>query len=246
MSRKLSAALLVVILLLGTAVVGAQQRSLRFENALQYLQYYSAGMDWIIPALQPLRQAAGSLKAAVDQDEMTDESLLLLGLIYLEQDDYSEARQVFSEYLKRNPDDGWVHVMLGDIDYYSGDYASALQRYVKAIMLGDYARAYYGIGLINMDQGITNDVIAAFAKAVELAPEFVEARIILAKAYFAVENYESAIEEFETAYLYKPRDGEIHYYLWQLYTIQGELDKANHSRDLAIQYNPDYAEIIGK
>ncbi|NLM68911.1 MAG: tetratricopeptide repeat protein [Firmicutes bacterium] len=244
MSRKFSALLIICILFLSTALVGAQQRPMWFENALQYLQYYTTGMDRIIPALYPLRQAAGSLQISIDNGEAVDESLLLLGLIYQEEGNTAEAKKVYRQYLERNPDAGWVYVLLGDAEYYSGDNTAALQNYVKALMIDDYARAYYGIGLINMEQGITSDVIAAFAKAVETAPEFVDARTILAKAYFAVDDYEAALTEFETAYLYAPRDAEIHYYLWQLYSLNGDQDKANHYRELAIQYNPEYASLV--
>src|SRR5690554_1512863 len=146
MSRKFSALLIICILFLSTALVGAQQRPMWFENALQYLQYYTTGMDRIIPALYPLRQAAGSLQISIDNGEAVDESLLLLGLIYQEEGNTAEAKKVYRQYLERNPDAGWAYVLLGDAEYYSGDNTAALQNYVKALMIDDYARAYYGIG----------------------------------------------------------------------------------------------------
>jgi len=243
MSRKTLVAAIVCAVVLITAWAAAQQ-VMRFDNALRYLQYYTAGMDRFIPGLRPLQQATNSLLESIERGELVDESLLLLALIYQEQGSFSTAKEVFYEYLNRNPDCGSIYVLIGDLDYLLGDYDLALQSYVKAMMLGEYARAYYGIGLINSHQGITADVTSAFAKAVELAPSFVEARIALAKAYIAVEQYQEARAELETAYLYAPRNAEIHYFLWQIYSQEGDLNKAKHHGELAIQYDPSYAPLI--
>ncbi|HKM17968.1 MAG: tetratricopeptide repeat protein [Firmicutes bacterium] len=177
-------------------------------------------------------------------NEETAESLLLLSLFYQDQGRYAAAKDVLYEYLQHNPDQGWVWVLIGDLDYLLGDYDLALKSYVKALMVGDYARSYYGIGLINSQQGITADVIGAFKKAVEIAPSFVEARIALAKVYLHTEQYEEARTQLETAYLYAPRDAKIHYYLWKVYTIESDQSKARHHGELAVQYDPGYAELI--
>ncbi|HXK97725.1 MAG TPA: tetratricopeptide repeat protein [Limnochordia bacterium] len=245
MQRRLLWAVVVCAVILGTALTAAQQPAARFENALRYLEYYTAGMDRLIPGLRPLQQAANALSESIEREESADESLLMLALVYQEQGNLAGAKEHLYEYLRRNPDHGWINVLIGDLDYLLGDADLALKSYVKALMVGEYARAYYGIGLINSQQGITPDVIGALAKAVELAPNFVDARIALAKAYIASEQFQEARGELETAYLYAPRRAEIHYYLWQIYTHEGDVGKAKHYGELAVQYDSSYAALIG-
>lgn len=244
-SRRILIAAVICTVVFSAVWAAAQQPVLRFESALRYLQYYTAGMDRFIPGLKPLHQATNALLESIEREESVEESLLLLSLIYQEQGNFAAAKETLYEYLQQNPDYGWIYVLVGDIDYLLGDPDLALKSYVKALMVGEYARAYYGIGLINSHMGITADVIGAFAKAVELSPNFVEARIALAKAHLAMNQYEEALTELETAYLYAPRSAEIHYYLWQIYKQQEDMSKAKHHRELAVQYDPSYAALIG-
>ena len=80
-----------------------------------------------------------------------------------------------------------------------------------------------------------------FKTAVELAPEYIGAA---SPANFRQQDYDLALEEFEMAYRFNVRSAELHYYLWQLYTINGDEEKAKHSRDLAIQYDPNYENLF--
>lgn len=233
-----------VILLLAGVLVSAQQKSRFYNNALLSLEYYTSALDKVIPALQPLNNAVVQLKASIEAGEAVDESLLLLAVVYQEQGKLDAAKNTYYQYLQRNSEDGWIYVLIGDIDYFCQDYQQAMEHYQKALTYGEYASAYYGIACIKNQQGLTEAAVDELVKAVELAPSFVEARIALGKGYYETQQYDLALEQFEICYLYAPRDAEVHYYLWLLYKQNGDMEKAVHSRDLAIQYNPAYAQII--
>ncbi len=242
--KKILVFLMITVVVIATAFVAAQQRSVHLDNALQSLQYYTSSLDKLIPALQPLDNAINNLNAGITKGDDVDESLLLLGLIYQEQGKYESSKNMFIEYLVRNPEHDWVNVFLGELELRNSNLNQALKYFNKALVNEESARANYGLGIIYREQDLFSDAITAFNEALEIEPSFVEARIALAKEYHRTSQYDLALEEFETSYLYTPRNPEVHFYLWQLYTREGDLEKANHSRELAIQYEPSYANII--
>lgn len=237
--------MLIVALLTSTVVFSQQFPLSSFEKGMQSLQYYLSGLDKLIPALKPLGNASEEFRTSVEQGENIDESLLFMGLIAQHQGDYQGAKDSFTSYLQRNPEETWVYTILGDLDYLLGDSDQALINYQLSIAEDDgYAKAYYGIGMIYRDQGLTEVAIENLTTSVELKPGFSDARIALALEYFDSQQFDLALEEFEIAYLQNPRNAKIHYYLWILYSESGEQEKAIHSRDLAIQYDPSYAALI--
>lgn len=243
MRGKRSIVFFIVIMLISTTLVGAQQQDY-IEDGLQSLLYYSSALDRIIPALKPLDSAAKSFQNSINYEENVDEALLLLALVYLEQDDFKSASESLLQYLSLYPEDYWVYVLLADIEYTLNNFDSALENYHRALSDDEYARAYYGIGRIYAQRGLSGDAIDALSQAVEIEPSFTEARIALAEEYYITEQYDSALEEFELSYSHNPRNAKVHYYLWLLYLDQGEIEKAHHSRDLAIQYDPHYRSLI--
>ncbi len=244
MRRRFPLVFALIIIIVISTFVGAQQKLTGFNNGLQFLQYYSSALDRLIPALRPLETALSQFQTCIENQESIEESLLFSALIYQEKGDLISARKSYLEYLKLNPDDDWVYVLIADLDYQLGDYKLALRNYQKALSENEYAKAYYGIGRIYHDQGLVNDTIDAYKRAVDIAPEFVDARIALAKEYYHDQQFDVALEEFEMAYQYNIRSAEVHYHLWVLYTQKGDFEKANHSRDLAIQYDPSYVSLI--
>lgn len=233
-----------IIVIIVTTLVGAQQELNCFNNGLLFLQYYSSALDRLIPSLRPLDTALSEFQTCVENQEAVDESLLLIALIYQEKGDLLSARKSYLEYLKLNPDDDWVYVLIGDLDYQLGNHKLALGNYQKAMTKNEYAKAYYGMGRIYHEQGLVEETIDVYKQAVDIAPEFIDARIALAKEYYHDQQFDLALEEFEMAYRFNIRSAEVHYYLWILYTQKGDIEKAKHSHDLAIQYDPGYAALI--
>lgn len=243
--KKYLVLFMLIIVLLTSTVVSSQQFLLSsFEKGLQSLQYFSSGLDKLIPALRPLETASREFRTSVEQGENIDESLLFIGLISYQQGDFQGAKDSFTSYSQRNPQESWVYSIIGDLDYMLGDSDQALDNYQRSIEEEDYAKAYYGIGMIYRDQGLTEAAIENFAASVELEPGFSDARMALALEYFNDQQFDLALEEFEMVYLQNPRNAKVHFYLWILYSENGETEKAIHSRDLAIQYDPSYATII--
>ncbi len=244
MRKQVLAITIISVILVLTAFVGAQQELTGFNNGLQLLQYYSSALDRIIPALRPLDSALSQFKTCVKNQEAVDESLLFIALIYQEKGDLEAAKDNYLEYLRLYPTSEWVYALIGDIHYQLGEYEQAQDNYEKSLANAENAKAYYGLGEIYKRQDLAEETIDAFKTAVELAPEYIEARISLAKEYFRQQDYDLALEEFEMAYRFNVRSAELHYYLWQLYTINGDEEKAKHSRDLAIQYDPNYENLF--
>lgn len=244
MRHKSIAIIMVVFLLVSFQVYGAQQLKGSFANALQSLQYYTSSIDRLIPRLRPLETAISQFQVSLAEEVNVDESLLFIALLYQELGDLDMTFEYFDLYQERNPEDTWIHVLRGDIWYRLGDLEQALHSYKLALDSEEYAKGYYGVGLIKASLGQAEEAIEALAQSVAKAPDFAEARIQLATLYYDNAQFEQALEHFETAVRYDPWLAPAHYYLSFLYEEQGELDKAQHARDMAISYDASYAELL--
>jgi len=75
----------------------------------------------------------------------------------------------------------------------AGDFAAALAELDAAIRDGiDLPRAHYQRGLTLVELGRADDAIAAYAKAIELRPDYVKALVNLAGLYMEQQNAELA------------------------------------------------------
>lgn len=244
MRHKSIAIIMVVFLLVSFQVYGAQQLKGAFANALQSLQYYTSSIDRLIPGLRPLETAISQFQVSLAEEENVDESILFIALLYQELDNFDMAFEYYDLYQKKNPEDTWIHVLMGDLWYRIGNIDDALRCYELALDTEEYAKGYYGIGLIKASLGYEEEAIEALTQSVAIAPDFAEARLQLATLYYESALFEQALEHFETAVRFDPWLAPAHYYLSFLYEKQGELDKAQHARDMAISYDASYAELL--
>src|ERR1700733_4381459 len=100
-----------------------------------------------------------------------------LGIAYLDQLQYADAIQAFSEVVKLRPDyaDGYTNIALTNIAWEK--YGSARASLVRALALSpDNARALYYMALVEREAGHPNEEIADLKKVVAQYPQSRDAR----------------------------------------------------------------------
>jgi tetratricopeptide (TPR) repeat protein len=150
-----------------------------------------------------------------------------LGIALLDQLQYAESVQAFSQVVKLRPDyaDAYINVGLTNISWEK--YGSARAAIRKALSLDpNSARAHYYDGLLQRRAGNTEKEIADFRKVVEMFPQSRDARRELGISYYQHNDNEEAMEQFEALQKIDPDDLAAHYNLSILYRRMGKPSEA--------------------
>jgi Flp pilus assembly protein TadD len=158
-----------------------------------------------------------------------------LGISYLDQLQYVDAVQAFTEVVKLRPDyvDGYTNIGLTNIQWEK--YSSAKGALDKALNLSpDNARALYYSALVERRTGHTEAEIADLKKVVDQYPQSRDARRELGISYYQQHNYDAAMEQFQKLQQIDPDDLAAHYNLSILYRRMGLKDKAAEQQALFV------------
>ncbi len=150
-----------------------------------------------------------------------------LGISLLDQFQYAEAVQAFTEVIRLRPlyVEGYTNVGLTEISWEK--YGSARTAIRRALSLDpNSARALYYDGLLERRAGNTEQEIADFRKVVEMFPQSRDARRELGITYYQQHNNFAALEQFQALQQIDPDDLAAHYNLSILYRRMGKPKEA--------------------
>lgn len=231
-SKKVLIAIILLLMIL--SLTNANNTASYLNNGLFFITLYAEGYN-------QLENAAIHLKTGISEGRDVPDSLLLLGLIHQTQGQYQQALKAYNQLAIELPDEGWIYVLIGDMEQILGNQENALASYEKALTVDQYAKAHSGLARILASQNQSSMAIAAYEKSLEIATDFVSARIELAKLYYTKSKWDEALENFELANRYDPYIAEVHYYMGLLYYNDGDHPKAIHALERALQLDPSYS-----
>jgi len=163
-----------------------------------------------------------------------------LGIALLDQFQYQESIQAFSEVIKLRPKyaDGYTNVGLTEIVWEKYDSARSAIR--KALSIDpNSARALYYDGLLQRRAGNSKMEIADFRRVVEMFPESRDGRRELGITYYQKDDNASALEQFEALQKIDPDDLSAHYNLSILYRRMGKPKEAADQQAMFIDKKVD-------
>jgi tetratricopeptide (TPR) repeat protein len=150
-----------------------------------------------------------------------------LGIAYLDQLQYADAMQAFSEVVKLRPDyaDGYINIGLTNISWEK--YHSARASLEKSLALTpNNARALYYLALVERREGNCDAEIADLQQVVRQYPQSRDARRELGISFYQQHRPEEARTQFEALQAIDPDDVTAHYNLAILYGRLGMKEKA--------------------
>jgi tetratricopeptide (TPR) repeat protein len=150
-----------------------------------------------------------------------------LGIALLDQFQYAEAVQAFTEVVRLRPlyVEGYTNIGLTEISWEK--YGSARTAIRRALSLDpNSARALYYDGLLQRRAGDTEHEIADFRKVVEMFPQSRDVRRELGITYYQQHNNVAALEQFQALQQIDPDDLAAHYNLSILYRRMGKPKEA--------------------
>lgn len=157
-----------------------------------------------------------------------------LGIAYLDQLQYDEAKQAFEQVVRLRPDyeDGYINVGLNYIEWEK--YSDARAPLEKALALHPKdARALYYLALVERRQRHSEAEIADLKEVVAQYPASRDARRELGISYYQQHRVDDAMVQFKALQAIDPDDLAAHYNLAILYRRIGMKQQA---ADEAAQY----------
>ena len=205
-----------------------QKSLVEFPDSAKYL----VEEGFILVAMKDYAQALQSFQKAIERD-LTDGSChaarayLGLGMVHMEQADFTSARLAFLETRRVQPSNPDVlsHLhLLADLE---NDYR---QRAEFFLSIGNYHLA-----------------VTSFLEALELNPGDFEMRLGIAYAYKELQNYALAEKHLKKAFQCNPQSAQVNFALGWVYLMQEECDKAEAEMQKAIRKNPyDAGYLVGQ
>jgi len=160
-------------------------------------------------------QAGASFQRALRDDPDSSEAVYGLGVVYLQQQKTTEARECFERATTLEP-----------------AYPDTLPN------------AWNNLGLLAAREGRAAEAIPLFQKALALSPDHLIALENLGNAYRQLKQWEDARKTLEHAVAVGPQDAEANYSLAMVYAQFNDSDRAYEYLQRALRIRPDYPEAL--
>ncbi|MBA2705201.1 MAG: DUF5107 domain-containing protein [Blastocatellia bacterium] len=167
------------------------------------------------------------------------------GLAFDKKSKEREAREAYTEALKRDPGFAPAHVALGLSYYRSGEYEKAANHLEQALRRNkDAGDAHYYLALVRRAQGQTAEAEDHLIWAVRSGHRESVSRYVLGEIALAAGHTAEAIEDLSQAVMLDPRDLKARTILALAERLDGKLDAAQARIDAVVQELPiDYLAL---
>lgn len=135
---------------------------------------------------------------SVDPDNV--DYVLLRAQIYRKSGDKRVADMFLTQYLDRNPTNGFLHEAIGDMRVEDNDYKGAAASYANAISSGTKnSRIYVKLGEVQEKLGGYANAVKSFSTAVMLDPHDADANRDLAYSQLRTKDFDAALRSIQAS-----------------------------------------------
>jgi len=188
-----------------------------------------------------LIQALKELLDAEKYDPQNADVQNHLGLAYKELHKYPLAVRHIKQALALRENFPQAHNSLGTVYHAMKMYPEALAEFniaLSDILYPTPQYTHFNIGQVYLDQGMYEQALDAFKKAVEIAPGYSLAFNSIGRTYLAMNNLEEAVKVFKKAVEYSPNYAIAFFNLAETYLQMGQLEKARENYKKVIEIAP--------
>ena len=184
-------------------------------------------------------KAKEELKILVEEDNKNIEALKLLGLCYVNLEQYREGQSVFETVVKYMPDDASSWFYLANCYDNLEDLLHAKTAYLKVIELRkEYVEAYKSLCIVYVKSKEEEKAIELGKQALDLVQDDYSVYYIIGTAYMALKKFKESVEFLEKALELNPEHAQLYNNLGTCYITIGELDKAYENYVKASEIDP--------
>jgi len=195
---------------------------------------------------EPAR-ALQMFERALTLDPQHADALRWLALLYTSQGKLHDAITAYEQLLDVESDDLFIMSRLADLYVLQGDLAKAITLYRRLIAeQGASSQLHFNLGVLSGRLGHTDEAIEELSRAVELAPESLEARVALGLTYELQGRFDQAAAHYEEALLLDPLNPRLYHHAARAYIAGNDLMKAAMQYQTILDLVPnDFEAIMG-
>ncbi len=139
-------------------------------------------------------------KKAIELSPDDAESLLFLGIIQTESNDFESAEESFKKIIELHPDNEQGYYFLARLYYDSGNMTEAEKYYKEALAINDnFPSALLELALVYEKQGRIQESDHIYTNVIEIYPYSLEAYVRYGNFLYRVNRKQEAKEQFEKA-----------------------------------------------
>lgn len=198
------------------------------------MQDSAVGYTWAasLTKMGALPQASEVL-AEFEKEERQTETLMLVGQLWIEMEDYARAVATFHRALEKDPTLPKAHYFAGQA-YIRWQHWEEAAKEFQAELAGvpEDAEARYNLGFVYLQQSRVPDAAKLFQEVIAERPEHANAQYEYGKILLDRGELENAIRHLEIAARLSPQTDYVHYQLQSAYRKVGKA--ADADRELEI------------
>jgi predicted O-linked N-acetylglucosamine transferase (SPINDLY family) len=190
-----------------------------------------------------LESAELYLKQALTMQSSNPHVLRLLGVVFAQRAQYSDALKYFNDSLKALPKNSLALSNLGNVFLELKEYSNALDAYDRSIKIDPkYEEAWSNKGNVLYELKRYDEAITHHDKALSLKPDYAEAWSNKGNVLKELNCYDEAIAHYDKALSLKPDYAEAWSNKGNVLKELNCYDEAIAHYDKALSLKPDYAE----
>ncbi|NOZ25515.1 MAG: PEP-CTERM system TPR-repeat protein PrsT [Nitrospirae bacterium] len=196
-----------------------------------------------------LNNRAGALEAYQKITEISPNdvnALFRAGLLHVDNRELKEAGETAVEILKRFPDRPEGYRLKGIVAFYRRDFKEAITALQKAANIQPDMRTYYFLGLGYYGNGDLEMSLNWFQKTVDLAPSFVQPRLMIAMILLKQGRVDESIAESRRILKMDDNMALAHNVLGSAYMVKGEYEAGMKEFDRAVEIDPELVDVYIK
>jgi len=200
------------------------------------------------------RTAAARLAQALPFSGVTDATEfqrndLALGSVFFQREYFEQSMVFFERALRNDPSSAEALYGLGSVCLKQSKPTEARDYFERAVKAQasfpeTLPNAWNNLGLLETEQGRTEEAIPLFQQALKLSPNHLIALDNLASAYRQQKRWDEARSVLEKALSVSPDDAEANYSLGMVYAQTNDNQRAFDHLQRALRARPDYPEAL--
>jgi type IV pilus biogenesis/stability protein PilW len=210
------------------------------KDKIHLMNYLDDGMGYLLIGIYD--KAIEAFQKIINEDPDNTAGYFNLACAYENTGDIDQAETLFRKVLEMDPHHLDVHNHLGLIHYQREEWDKAQKEFRLALDLVEYSELYYNLSLAYNKKGDFEDAVSAIMMAIDLDPDYSEARNQLGNLYLAMNKLQEAAMEFEKAIELDPTHVTAHNNLGLIYSQKGQIEDAIKEFQEAVRLDPNSAE----